>query len=109
MAWLHRDKANKKSAKENPVEKEQKIIASLLTGLPRETRRMLIITIKICDTFQTQLERHQEIEFSAIHAIIRNNEKKAIAYKIAEMMGLELIERKKTPEARRKGKAWVKK
>lgn len=90
------------------MEKEQKIIASLLTGLPAETRRILILTIKICDIFQTQLERHQEISFSNIHSIMRNPEKKSIAYKVAEMMGLKLIERKKSPEAKRKGKAWVK-
>jgi len=91
------------------VEKEQKIIASLLTGLPPETRRMLIITIKIVDIFLTQLERHEEIAFCMIQGIMKNKEKKAVAYNVAEMMGLELIIRKKTPEARRMGKAWVRK
>ena len=91
------------------MEKEQKIIASLLTGLPQKNRKMLVLTIKICDIFQTQLERHGEISFCMIQSIIRDNEKKAIAYNVAEMMGLQLITRKKTPEARRKGKAWVKK
>lgn len=90
------------------MEKEQKIISSLLTGLPPETRRMLILTLKIVDKFQTQIERHDEVAFTNIQAIMRN-EKKAIAYKVAEMMGLTLIERKKTPEAKRKGKAWVRK
>ena len=88
------------------MEKEQKIIASLLTGLPPETRRMLILTLRICDTFHTQLERHGEVAFSNIHSILRNKEKKAIAYKVAEMTGLELIRRKKNPESRRKGQAW---
>lgn len=90
------------------MKKEQKIIASLLPGLPPETRRMLTLTLKICDIFQTQIERHGEVAFSNIHAILRDKEKKAIAYKVAEMMGLELIRRKKNPESRRKGLAWVK-
>ena len=91
------------------MEKEQKIIASLLTGLPPETRRMLILTLKICDIFQTQIERNGEVAFSRIHSVLRDKEKRAIAYKVAEMMGMELISRKKNPESKRKGKAWVKK
>lgn len=88
------------------MEKEQKIIASLMTGLPPETRRMLILTLKICDIFHAQLERHGEVAFSNINAILRDKEKKGIAYKVAEMMGLDLVNRKKNPESKRKGKAW---
>lgn len=91
------------------MEKELRIITSLLPDLPPETRKRLILAIKICDIFQTQLERHGEVAFANVHSILRDKEKRGIAYKVAEMMDMKLVSRKKNPESKREGKAWVQK